>query len=224
MVKVPFTLEKSQESSLIITLILNQQAMENLNHHKLNQLHRVVLIYHMMTLNGSTIITHYPMMIQMKDILFHLFILRRWKISKWTSKHNQLFYQFFLSLWIQLVRHCMEIIKQLTKHLNQSQKQIIITGDQPVYTLGKKVQWMFPDQFRDVMWMIDPLHIEMVFLDAIGNWLDGSGWTSIFERAKITTTGQIESYLSGNKVKQTRYTHQVSMALLIHLSFLSFQK
>ena len=37
MVKVLFTLEKSQESSLIITLILNQQAMENLNHHKLNQ-------------------------------------------------------------------------------------------------------------------------------------------------------------------------------------------
>ena len=88
----------------------------------------------------------------------------------------------------------------------------------------KKVQWTFPDQFLDVLWMIDPLHIEMVFLDAIGNWLDGSGWTSIFERAKITTMGQIESYLSGNKVKQTRYTHQVSMALLIHLSFLSFQK
>ena len=92
-----------------------------------------------------------------------------------------------------VARHCMEIIKQLTQHLNQSQKQIIITGDQPVYALGKKVQWMFPDQFRDVLWMMGPLHIEMAFLDAIGNWLERSGSTNIFKRVKITTTCRIES-------------------------------
>ena len=49
-----------------------------------------------------------------------------------------------------VVRHCIEIIKQLTQRLNESQKQIIITRDQPVYALGKKVQCMFPDQFRGV--------------------------------------------------------------------------
>ena len=64
----------------------------------------------------------------------------------------------------------------------------------------------------------------MAFLDAIGNWIDGSGWTNIFERAKITTMGRIESYLSGSKVKRTRYAHQVSLVSLIHLSNLSFQK
>ena len=31
-----------------------------------------------------------------------------------------------------VVRHCMEIIKKLRQPLNQSQKQILITGDQPV--------------------------------------------------------------------------------------------
>ena len=123
-----------------------------------------------------------------------------------------------------LVRQCVEIIKLLTQHLNQSQKQIMITGDQPVYALGKKVQWMFPDQFCDVLWMMGPLHIEIAFLDPISNWLDGSGWTNIFERAMITTTGQTESYLSGRKMKRTRYAHQVSLVSLIHLSILSFQK
>ena len=68
------------------------------------------------------------------------------------------------------------------------------------------------------------LHIEMAFLDAICKWLDKFGWTNIFERAKITTTGRVESYLSGSKVKWTRYAHQVSLASLIHLSILSFQK
>ena len=79
------------------------------------------------------------------------------------------------------------------------------------------VSWSVP-------WCLSPLHMEMAFLDAIGNWLDGSGWTNIFERAKITTTGRIYSYLSGSKVKRTRYAHQVSLASLIHLSILSFQK
>ena len=50
-------------------------------------------------------------------------------------------------------------------------------------------------------------------------WVDQYFWKS-----KITSTGRIESYLSGSKVKRTRYAHQVSLASLIHLSILSFQK
>lgn len=79
------------------------------------------------------------------------------------------------------------VVKQLTLHLKPSQKHIIITGDQPVYALGKQVQWMYPEQFPDVLWMMAPLLIEIAFSDAMGNWLDGSGWTDLFERAKITT-------------------------------------
>ncbi len=123
-----------------------------------------------------------------------------------------------------MVRHCMDVIKKLTLHLNPSQSRIIITGDQPVYALGKQVQWNYPDQFPDIFWMMGPLHIEMAFLDAIGNWLDGSGWVDVFERAKISTTGRIESFLNGRKVKRTRYAHQVSLASLLHLSMLAFEK
>ena len=31
-----------------------------------------------------------------------------------------------------MVRHCMDIIRKLTKHISPLQKQVIITGDQPV--------------------------------------------------------------------------------------------
>ena len=93
-----------------------------------------------------------------------------------------------------MVRHTMELIKGLTRHLNPSQKQVVITGDQPVYALGKQVQWLYPDQYEDILWMMGPLHIEMAFLHAIGNWLSESGWTDMFERARITTTGRIESF------------------------------
>ena len=120
-----------------------------------------------------------------------------------------------------MVRHCMKIVTETVKYLNPTQLTII-TGDQPVYALGKKVQWIYSDQYKDVLRMMGPLHIEMAFLSTLGNWLDGSGWIEIFERAKISTTGRIESFLKGSKVKRTQYAHQVSLATLVKLSKIAF--
>ena len=122
-----------------------------------------------------------------------------------------------------MVRHS-KLIKGLTRHLNPSQKLVVLTGDQPLYALGKQVQWMYPDQYDDVLWMMGPLHIEMAFLHALGNWFSESGWTDIFERSRITTTGRIESFLSVNKVKRTRFAYKVSLASLVELSVMSCRK
>ena len=126
-----------------------------------------------------------------------------------------------------MVRHCMNLIKVLTNNLNPSQVSVI-TGDQPVYALGKQVQWMFPDAYRNVfsftrMMGQVQLHIEMAFMNAIGDWLEGSGWVEIFEKARITTPGRIESFLTGRKVKRTRYAHQLSLAALTKLSKQAFE-
>ena len=59
--------------------------------------------------------------------------------------------------------------------------------------------------------MLRPLHIEMTFMSAIGNWLGGSGWTDEFTKANINTPGHIESFLVGSKVKRTRYAYQLSL-------------
>ena len=65
------------------------------------------------------------------------------------------------------------------------------------------------------MIMIGPLHIEMAFMSGIGDWLEGSGWTEVLEKAKMSTVGCIESFLSGSKIKRCRYAHQVSLAPLV---------
>ena len=116
----------------------------------------------------------------------------------------------------------MNIIEELVSHLNPGQ-MTIITGDQPVYAIGKQVNWMFPERYQNVIWMMGPLHIEMAFLSAIGDWHDGCGWLQIFEKANITTTGRIESLLTGKKVKRTRYVHQLSLAALTKLSKSAFE-
>ena len=66
--------------------------------------------------------------------------------------------------------------------------------------------------------MLGPLHIEMAFMNAIGDWLEGSGWVQVLENANFSTTGRIESFLSGKKVKQTKYAHQVTLAVLKKLA------
>ena len=61
------------------------------------------------------------------------------------------------------VRHCAKIIVKLTKKLNPGQVPII-TADQPVYALGKQVQWFYPHEFGSIIWMMGPLHIEMFLI------------------------------------------------------------
>ena len=63
-----------------------------------------------------------------------------------------------------------------------------------------------------------PLYIEMALASAIGDWLEGSGWIDILKKANTSTSGRIESFLTGKKIKRTRYAHQVSLTCLLKLS------
>ena len=65
----------------------------------------------------------------------------------------------------------MKVLVQGT--LNPGQK-VNIAGDQPIYALGKQAQWMYSDKYSDVIWMMSPLHIEMAYMSAIGNWIEDS--------------------------------------------------
>ena len=83
--------------------------------------------------------------------------------------------------------------------------------DQPLYAIGKQIQWEWPSlgEERYVV-MMGSLHIEMMFLKTIGDWIDGSGWTEAVTLSDITTSGRAESLTSVSSVTRTRYTHQVS--------------
>ena len=46
------------------------------------------------------------------------------------------------------VRNTANMVKAITENINPGQP-VVITADQPVYALGKQLQWIFPDEFRD---------------------------------------------------------------------------
>ena len=85
------------------------------------------------------------------------------------------------------------------------------------------MQWLVPDEYKDAVVMMVPLHEEMDFLNAIGEWLEGSGWAKIFERALMATDGNIDSFLSDSKIERSRYMHQVSLTALIKLARPAFE-
>ena len=72
-----------------------------------------------------------------------------------------------------MVKRCMTVIKDPISSLNLNQYPVI-TADQPVYALGKQIQWLYPKDFIHVVWMMGPLHIEMASINVIGDWLDRS--------------------------------------------------
>ena len=123
------------------------------------------------------------------------------------------------------VRHCAKQLVNVTERLNPGQKTVI-TADQQVYTIGKELQYQFPEEFKNVLWLLGPLHIEKNFLEAIGKWLDGSGWKEIYEYSTIATAGKADALLkcAGKAgIKRARYAQQVTLAALHSLSVESFQ-
>ena len=70
------------------------------------------------------------------------------------------------------VRHAMIQVKAITEKLNPGQPAVI-TGNQAVYALGKQIQWVYPDKFNDVVWLVGPLHIEKNFMEAGWREVDG---------------------------------------------------
>ena len=85
---------------------------------------------------------------------------------------------------------------------------------------------MFPDEFRDFVWTLGRLRIERNFIETIGDWLEGSGWTKIYEYSSNTFPGKVDSFLSCAGVagiKRSRNAHQVSLAALVTLANEAFQ-
>ena len=112
-----------------------------------------------------------------------------------------------------MVRHTFDIVKQILLKINPSQCPVI-TAVQPVYTLCKQIQWLYPDHYGEykLVMVMGALHIEMAFLGAIGDWLEGSGWADILVKAEISAPGRAYSFLSGRNVKRSRYAHQITCA------------
>ena len=102
----------------------------------------------------------------------------------------------------------MNIIINITQSTSPGQPAVI-TADQSVFTVAKYIQWKCSNLYGEdkVVMMMGGLHIEMAILNMIGKWLASSGWTDIFLKADIATSGRSESLLKSSHVRRARYAH-----------------
>ena len=66
---------------------------------------------------------------------------------------------------IAMIKHFMTIVQAAIQHLNPGQVPIL-TADQPLFALAKQIQWTWPNQFGESLFVImfGGLHIEMAIL------------------------------------------------------------
>ncbi|XP_063543982.1 uncharacterized protein LOC134754187 isoform X2 [Cydia strobilella] len=123
-----------------------------------------------------------------------------------------------------MMLHSMNIVTKATKFINPDQIPVIV-ADQPLYTLLKQLQYLFPLKVGEdkILIMMGGLHIEMAALRLIGQWLSGSGWVEALVQANVTTQGRSESMLTASHVTRTRYAHQVTAAALYYLQKEAYQ-
>ena len=95
----------------------------------------------------------------------------------------------------------------------------MIVNDQPLFALSKYVQWRWPETHgeRKFVVMFGGLHIEMALWNAIGDFLEGSGWTVALSDAGIASSGTADSFLKAAHLTRTRRAHQITMLALAKL-------
>lgn len=119
---------------------------------------------------------------------------------------------------LAMVKHGMDIQRKVTNHLNPGQTPVI-AFDQPLFALGKFVQWCWPQTHgeKEYLVMFGGLHIEMALWTTIGQFLDGSGWTTALCDAGVATSGTADSFLKASHLTRTRHSHQVTAMTLARL-------
>ena len=116
---------------------------------------------------------------------------------------------------VKLITHIMKVTKAAIDLVNPRQIPVL-TMDQPLFTLGKRIQWQQPDVFGEDKFviMMGPLHIEMALLKTIGDFVAGNGWTNTIAQADIETPGTEDALTHGSNLVNTRHAHQVTAAAL----------
>jgi len=114
-----------------------------------------------------------------------------------------------------MICHAIDVITKAMNVLNQGQVPVLAC-DQPLYAIGKKIQWNFPTVYgeKKLVVMFGGFHTELAALKALGSWIEDSGWTSVLVQAGVITPGTADSFLKASHVSRTRHAHQVTAAAL----------
>ena len=72
--------------------------------------------------------------------------------------------------------------------------------------------------------MMGSLHIGMIFISALGDWLEGSGWATLIYNSGVARVGIAKPLSSRSNVFHSRYCYQVTLCALCRLKNEAFEQ
>ena len=106
-----------------------------------------------------------------------------------------------------MIGHALDVIKDAVSYLNPG-KIIVMTCDQPLFNIGKRIQWTWPDHYGEdkpvIIWGVGGgvfLHIEQAPWSAVGTWLEDSGRTQAISEANVVGPVTASSLLNCGHLK-----------------------
>ena len=117
---------------------------------------------------------------------------------------------------VATIKHSLDMIKKAVSFLNPTQSHVV-TVDQPLFALAKQIQWTWPNKYRQFVFILGGLHIEMTVLKMIGQILSNSGWISVIEGSGVASYGTAQSMLHASNITKTRRALQVTVCALYKL-------
>ena len=117
---------------------------------------------------------------------------------------------------VSTVKHGMDLLQKATSYLNPEQSSVVLSVDQPLYAIAKKLQWEFPNIYGEKKFviMMGGLHIKMAFLGVLGQWMEGSGWSRIMKESSVSSEGRVLGLEKGSNTSRGQWAHQVILAAL----------
>ena len=103
-----------------------------------------------------------------------------------------------------MILHAMQLVMKSVAYLNPAQKPVI-TGDQPIYAIMKKLQWSHPGLVGNMVVMMGGFHIEKQLFKCIGDLLERSGWSTAIVEAGIARQGSADALLKAVHVTRSRF-------------------
>ena len=124
-----------------------------------------------------------------------------------------------------MIFHAMNVVKAVVSNLNPGQVPVLV-ADQPLFVIAKKIQWNYPQILGVELFVVflGGMHIEMTAFRLLGNWLDSSGWTTAIINSGVAAGGTAESLLAVSHLGNTKYTHEVTAAVLFVLMNRAYQE
>ena len=112
-----------------------------------------------------------------------------------------------------MIKHVIDVLRQAIQLLNPG-KIPAMAVDAPLNALAKYIQWNCPETHGEDQYVVvlGGLHIEQTMWKTLGDYLEGSEWTTALTQADVASSGTADSFL--NCCHITRHGKHIRSVLL----------